>query len=120
MCILATAIYGAQSLELSIPRLINNYFNDLICMPFVLKICQYTVRIVKSDSKLTLPTSLQVVVTLIFSIYFEFILPIYNPRYTSDWVDVIMYFLGLLIFITIERQSFYSKLTNFAHSKKLD
>ena len=76
----------------------NNYLNDLLCMPIVLGIAQRTVRFLKSDSNLTLPVALQVVVTIMFALYFEGYLPQFNLRYTADVMDVLCYFLGMAFF----------------------
>lgn len=105
--VLAFMVYGAQRLNIYLPRLINDHFNDFICMPIVLKICQYAIRIVKSNQRVQVPLLLQVLLTLLYSIYFEFILPLINERYTSDPWDIIAYFLGLFCYQWIEKSGVF-------------
>ncbi|KPM32732.1 Hypothetical protein I595_1159 [Croceitalea dokdonensis DOKDO 023] len=67
-------------------------------MPIVLNIALRAVRVIKSDAYLSIPLSLQITVTLLFCVYFEWYLPDVNPRYTSDWLDVLCYFTGMVFF----------------------
>ena len=100
--LLALAVYLAQRLDIYLPEGINNYLNDFLCMPIVLKICLYAVRYVKSDDHIKLPLPLQILVTLLFIIYFEVVLPNINARYTTDLWDLVAYSAGLLFFIGVE------------------
>ncbi|WP_430907930.1 hypothetical protein [Maribacter sp. 2-571] len=100
----ALCTYTAQRFGWYVPELVNNYLNDFLCMPIVLKMCQYSVRFVRSDKTIVVPLTLKITLTLLFSFYFEYLLPIFAPRYTSDGLDVVAYFTGLLVFITLEGQ----------------
>lgn len=103
VCILiGLLVYLLQRFNVHIHPLINNYFNDLLCIPIVLKIGLCSVRYIKSDKRLKLPLPLQIVVTLLYVVYFEAILPHINDRYTADVWDVVAYLVGLLLFICIE------------------
>ena len=102
MVILALIVYTAQRLGLYIPELVNNYLNDLLCIPIVLKLCLYVVRYVKSDEQVKIPLALQLLITVMFIIYFENVLPKINPRYTSDILDVFAYVAGLFLFMLLE------------------
>ena len=99
---ITTAVYIAQQLSFHLPHLINNYLNDLLCMPIVLKICQFAVRFIKKDKYITIPIKISFTLTLLYAMYFEFLLPKFNNRYTADAIDVILYFMGLLFFLWIE------------------
>ena len=96
-------VYTAQRLSIDLPSPIDNYLNDLLCMPIVLKICQFAVRYIKSDSTIQIPIKIALTLTILYSVYFELLLPISNERYTGDWIDVCLYSLGFLFFIWIER-----------------
>ena len=100
---IAILIYMAQQFSFALPVILNNYVNDFLCMPIVLKICQYAVRQLKSDENLQLPILLAFTLSLLYALYFELLLPKFNTRYTGDWVDVAMYAFGFLFFMTIER-----------------
>ncbi len=70
-------------------------------MPIVLFVCQSVVRELKSNKE-RLPWSLIFMVTLFYSVYFEYYLPKVNPRYTADFVDVLLYFMGAVFFCIME------------------
>lgn len=101
-CTLAAAVYVTQHYSAVVPVLVNNYLNDLLCMPIVLKISQTAVRYIKSDRKLKIPLKISLTLTLLYAVYFEFVLPQFQSRYTADPIDVVLYFLGLLFFVWIE------------------
>ena len=96
--LLASLVYAAQRLGIHLPELVNNHLNGFLCIPLVLKIALYAGRYIKSDS------TLQICVTVLYCIYFEVLLPKVNDRYTGDVLDVIAYFLGLLVFGYIEKR----------------
>ena len=104
-CVVAFTVYLAQRYSASLPELANNYLNDLLCMPIVLKICQYAVQFIKSDKQLKIPIKISFTLTVLYAIYFELVLPQFHSRYTADGMDVILYFLGLLFFLWIERRN---------------
>ncbi|CAN0571507.1 unnamed protein product [Ectocarpus sp. 12 AP-2014] len=99
---IASTVYIAQQFSFSIPQLINNYLNDLLCMPIVLKICQYAVRFIKKDEHITIPIKISFVLTILYALYFELLLPKLNDRYTADFMDVVLYFIGFVFFLWIE------------------
>ncbi|WP_396637838.1 hypothetical protein [Maribacter sp. R77961] len=101
--VLALLVYVSQKFGIVLPVLITNYGNDVLCMPIVLKICQYAVRQLKSDPSLQIPIALVITLTLGYAVYFEWYLPLYNPRYTADGIDVVLYAIGALFFMAIER-----------------
>ncbi|MFD2562134.1 hypothetical protein [Aquimarina rubra] len=103
-CFVALVIYSFQQLNIDLPILIQNHVNDFLCMPIVLYVCQFIVRKLKSDENMILPLPLLMVVTMGYSLYFEWYLPKHMIRYTSDWLDVALYFLGMLFFYWIERK----------------
>jgi len=101
-CLVAALIYSAQQLGLPLPDWINNYVNDFLCMPIVLVVCQYVLLYIKSDEDIGIPLALIMAITLYISIYFEYYLPSVNPRYTADFIDIILYFSGAAIFYLTE------------------
>jgi hypothetical protein len=100
---IAVFVYVAQQTAIDLPLFINNYLNDLLCMPIVLKICQYAVRQLKSDRSLQIPINIALTLTLLYAFYFELLLPKFNARYTADIIDVGLYVMGCLFFVWIER-----------------
>ncbi|MGY3794816.1 hypothetical protein [Aquimarina sp. 433] len=101
--VITFSIYVLQQLEIRLPLFFQNYLNDLLCMPLVLSVCQIAVRKLKSDTRILLPIPLLILVTIGYSIYFEWYLPQYDDRYTADWLDVLMYFIGMFFFYAVEK-----------------
>ncbi|WP_299601096.1 hypothetical protein [uncultured Aquimarina sp.] len=101
--VIAFSIYVLQQLEIRLPLFFQNYLNDLLCMPLVLSVCQLAVRKLKNDTRILLPMPLLILVTIGYSIYFEWYLPQYDDRYTADWLDVLMYFIGMFFFYAVEK-----------------
>ena len=60
------------------------------------------VRYVKSNDYEEIPIPLQLVITLLFMVYFENVLPKIDARYTGDILDVIAYAAGFILFIIVE------------------
>jgi len=102
MIIVATIIYCLQRLNVQIPSIINNYLNDLLCIPIILSISQFFVQKIKRDTKYVLKKNIIFFVVVYYSIYFEYYLPKITIRYTADILDVIMYCIGGYIFYMIE------------------
>ncbi|OAB28569.1 hypothetical protein SAMN05444395_101319 [Flavobacterium fryxellicola] len=104
MFIIALTIYVLQQLSLPLPSVINNYANDLFCLPLVLGAMEFTIRRLKKDKYFKFPIGFVILLSSYYSFYFEYYLPSFNSRYTADWVDVILYFLGGLTFYFSENK----------------
>lgn len=84
------------------PWWVNFYVNDFLCMPVVLTISLKAVQFLKKDFSIRLPLLLVLTLTSFYAIYFEYFLPQVEARYTADWLDVVMYFSGALIFYILQ------------------
>jgi len=102
----ALSIYMAQRFSLQLPLLVRCYANDLLCVPIVLELCRKFVSYFLKIHLLRFNPTTIVSVCLYFSIYFEYWLPESNSRYTGDWIDVVLYFLGGMIFFLLQRKEF--------------
>jgi len=71
-------------------------------MPIVLTICLHVVHFIKKDATLRLSLFTTLSLTALYTIYFEIYLPPIEPRYTADFLDVIMYLSGSLIFYFLQ------------------
>ena len=85
-----------------LPTWIYSYVNDFLCMPVVLTICLKTVHFIKKNYSIRLPLSLVVTLTSFYAIYFEYYMPLVEPRYTADMLDVVMYFAGAGIIYVLQ------------------
>ena len=104
--LVASALYIANRFEVPLPNWMYFYVNDFLCMPIVLGICLAILRILKKTEALYVPISVVLALTLYFSIYFEWLMPQINTRYTSDIIDVGLYFLGAILFFKFQKQLF--------------
>jgi cell division protein FtsW (lipid II flippase) len=100
---LGSTIYLAQSYDVQLPNLVNNYVNDLLIVPIVLTLCLYFMSWLKQDDKYRLPLYLILYISAIYAVLFELILPNYYQRYTADTIDVMLYFLGGFFFYGLQR-----------------
>ena len=80
-------------------RLFNNHFNDLLAIPLLLS---YSGFLIKRKGK-TMNTKFVIGLTIVSSFVWEYITPYYLKKSTGDWLDVLAYFIGLLIFLVLER-----------------
>jgi cobalamin biosynthesis protein CobD/CbiB len=95
-----------------LPHWINGHLTDLICLPIVLMICLAVVRVLKRNSFIEIKPGLIALICLEYALIFEWILPQKSRIYTADWIDVVMYFLGGLIFFFIQPIFRKEKKTN--------
>lgn len=108
-CCMAIFIYVMQLGGIALPDFWDDYVNDFLCMPIVLYLCRFTVRTIRSSSKLQLPLPLIFLLTVAYSLFFEYYQPIVDSRYTQDLLDVVLYFSGSLFFYLVEEGIWGSK-----------
>ncbi len=103
--IFATAIvvYILQQLDVDLPYLINNYLNNLLCMPVVLTLCLVVLQFIKKNYSLTIPIFVIASITLYYIVYFEWFLPKINERYTADPIDAVLYIIGAIVFYVMQK-----------------
>ena len=101
--ILVLTIYVMQRLKIPLPALVDNYTNDLLYLPLVLGAIEFIIRRLKKDASFTLPLGFVIFLSCSYSFYFEYYLPKINLRYTGDWIDVILYFVGGIAFFFVGR-----------------
>jgi len=104
MALIALTIYSMQRLNLPLPRFVNNYVNDLLCLPLVLGGITFAIRRLKKDKLFRLPLLFVLFIAAYYSVYFEYYLPQVNPRYTGDFIDVGLYFLGGIAFFLFDKK----------------
>lgn len=93
-------------LPIQLPTFFSSYLNDLLCMPVVLCICLYIIRKVSQNKRLKISLFSALSLAALYSIYFEFYLPLVTTRYTSDIVDTLLYFSGSFIFWLVQKTEF--------------
>ncbi|MGG7034282.1 MAG: hypothetical protein ACI7YS_03700 [Flavobacterium sp.] len=109
MCVVALVIYALQKSNIALPSLINNYINDFLCLPIVLGGILFVIRWLKKDDKYRFSFAFIIFMASYYSFYFEYYLPKNNVRYTAEWIDVLLYFSGSLIFFYYEKYDIQKK-----------
>lgn len=105
-CLIALFIYTANRFALPLPSWIYFYVNDLLCMPIVLSLSLAILRYIKKTETIYVPLSIIIILTSYYAIYFEWFMPKINPRYTGDFIDVLLYFIGAFLFYLFQKRLF--------------
>ncbi|WP_452219700.1 hypothetical protein [Lacinutrix salivirga] len=103
---IAISIYLSKMANIALPNWMYFYLSDLLCMPLVFSTCLAIIRVLKKDNSIYIPLGAVLVLTIYYSVYFEYFLPQYNERYTADCIDIVMYFLGALLFYGYQKRLF--------------
>lgn len=105
MSLIALTIYLLQRSCIPLPTIINNYVNDALCLPLVFATMTFVIRYLKKDDLFLLPMGILLFIASYYAVYFEYYLPKINPRYTKDWIDVVLYFSSALGYFFYEKQT---------------
>ena len=97
-------LYLAKLFQLKLPIWINYYAADLLCMPLVLIVILALLRYFYSNQHFIIPLSAIVSLTIYYAVFFELLLPNISQRYTADWVDVLMYAIGAIVFYLLQKK----------------
>lgn len=117
MAFVGFSVYVLQRFEIPLPWLINNYLNDLLCMPLVLGALTFIIRWLKKDLFFKFPLFFVLFMAGYYSFYFEYYLPKVNVRYTSDWMDVFLYFIGSVGFYYFQKKEAVVPIANSAKAR---
>lgn len=86
------------------PVLVANYLADLLCLPLMLSVVLLLIRLVQNARRVYLTWPMVLFAFCYVSIVFEFLLPRYYVRFTSDPFDVVMYALGGIGYYVFQRK----------------
>lgn len=102
--VVGSLIYSAQKTQVQLPKIVNNYINDFLIIPIVLTVCLYILRYSKHDKMYQIPLLAILYLCVLYSVFFEAILPRFHERYTADSIDVVLYFLSGLMFYFLQKK----------------
>ena len=102
--LIGSIVYACQYLNYPLPKIINNFLNDFLIVPIVLYICLWALILIRKDKYFTLPLFMVLYVCAFYSFIFEYIAPKFLIRYTADIIDVILYFLGGIVFYILQNK----------------
>lgn len=78
---------------------LNSYLDDVLALPITLGLALMVIRnFVIRDFQYTFSNLKIISVVIIFSVYFEFIVVAYQPKFTPDYWDILAYGIGGFIF----------------------
>ena len=78
---------------------IQYYLIDLLAVPIIAQLCLWWMRLILQKPNYSLSKWNILILIIALSLVFEIYLPTKNARYTGDYFDVMMYFLGGLFFL---------------------
>lgn len=100
------SVYIAQRNKCLLPDVIQFYLNDFLIIPIVLTISLYILRWSKNNKNYHIPLSIVLYSCFMYSFLFECFLPKFHLRYTSDFIDVILYFASGIIFYILQKNNY--------------
>jgi hypothetical protein len=90
-------------INFSVQGWITSYLADLLALPIILQVSTWGIRIIKRLPEFKLSYSQIFIAFAYTAILFEVILPYYHQSYTRDFIDVVMYGMGSLLFLFVQR-----------------
>jgi len=88
-----------------LPDFVRFHLTDLLFVPAMSLFALILIRKIKKDDCLRIPFWTVLLQVVLVSIYFEYYLPVFRSHvhpYTSDPIDVVMYFLGGFLFMALQ------------------
>ncbi len=102
--LLGSFIYTCEKFEILLPKLIRFYVNDFLIIPIVLYISLFVNQKFKRNTNIQVSLLNIIYLSILYSIIFEYWLPKFHPRYTTDFIDVVCYFLGGIVFYFLQKE----------------
>ena len=98
-------IYGANQFFMKPANnsFLNFYLNDMLAVPIVLNLVLISFKMLYSSTNIYLGIDKIIFTVVYISILFELILPHFFTRYSSDWIDVVMYIIGGFIYFIFQK-----------------
>lgn len=83
----------------SLPSLVTSYLADILALPLILSVALWVMRHVYfRRPDFSLPVSWIIATWAVLGVWFELILPIFQPHTIADGFDIVAYGLGGLLF----------------------
>ena len=104
--LIGLTVYIAQKNKYLLPDIIQFYLNDFLIIPIVLTTSLYILRWSKNNKNYHISLSIVLYSCILYSFLFEYFLPKFHVRYTSDFIDVILYFASGIIFYILQKNNY--------------
>ena len=89
---------------------IDSYLDDIVFPLVLFPILSFIFQILQIPSVRPLPVRMVILITLLCTLYFEYILPQISLRFTSDSLDIICYLAGTVIFQIFQNKMYTREL----------
>lgn len=103
--IIGFVVYLSSYFNIWLPKIIRFYVNDFVITPIVLTISLFVMQKLRNDKNYTIPLIVVLYLCSLYTVIFEYMLPKFHPRYTTDIVDVILYFFGGILFYYLQKKN---------------
>lgn len=100
--LIGSCIYVCEKLDIILPKLIRFYVNDFLIIPIVLYTCLFVIQKLKGKKNSKLSFLNIIYLCVLYSILFEYWFPKFHPRYTADYIDVVLYFISGILFYFLQ------------------
>jgi hypothetical protein len=87
-------VYLANYLDYMVPPVIQFYLNDLLIVPITAGVARFSMRWLFRVKNYILNLWQTCYIVVFYSLVFEGLLPFMLPRYTGDFIDVLLYIAG--------------------------
>lgn len=94
LAIIYIVYYGLKQTDLEFPLLVSNYLADLLSIFLVNTFALWTIRKVKNRPRMEFHPVLILVSILMFTFFFELLLPQQSSIYVYDPWDILCYFIS--------------------------
>lgn len=103
--VLGGIIYTCEKLEIVLPNFIRFYVNDFLIIPIVLYCSLFVIQKAKGSYNQQLSFLNILYICFMYAVIFEYWLPTFHSRYTSDVIDVALYFSGGMLFYALQKRN---------------
>ena len=101
--VIGSSVYICERLEIGLPRIVRFYVNDFLIVPIVLYSSLFVIQKIKRNGDIKLSLLNVLYICAMYAVLFEYWLPKFHPRYTSDIIDVGLYFLSGILFYFLQK-----------------
>ncbi|WP_088323467.1 hypothetical protein [Polaribacter tangerinus] len=101
--LIGSIIYFSALFKLNLPNFLRFYLNDFLIIPVVLYSSLQVLKWSKNNKSYKISTFIIIYICTLYSILFEFVFPEFLERYTKDYLDILLYYLGGAVFYKLQQ-----------------
>lgn len=108
LALIYVVYYSLKQTDFVFPVFISNYLADLLSIFLVNTFTLWSIRKIKNRPNLELPPHLVLLSVVMFSIFFEFVLPLKSPIYVYDPWDILCYTISGAVYVLWRKRLIFS------------